>query len=111
MLEKSGARLLKNCHVRSVSEDETRPYSKNLIIYRDEFGNEIRDNSFDYVVIAFPIYKQTKDEFLINFKCCSVNSNVLYPFIIIMFYFYFISDFGLILLLELAMFIQNTQYI
>ena len=57
LVEKSQARLLLSARVKSISKSPTEPDSKNQIVYQIAEGEEVTDSLFDYVLIAFPIYK------------------------------------------------------
>jgi prenylcysteine oxidase / farnesylcysteine lyase len=55
LLKKSGATIIFNANIKLICKDKTNE-SKNMIVYENEEGNQIMDNTFDYVLIGFPIY-------------------------------------------------------
>ena len=68
LLEQSGAQLLISTHVKSIGKSASQPSTKNLIVYQTHEGQEISDDTFDYVIIALPIYNQViGDQFAIDF--------------------------------------------
>lgn len=56
LLDKSEATLLLKTQVKLISKSPSDPDSKNLIVYQTSDNEEISDNSFDYVLIAFPVH-------------------------------------------------------
>lgn len=62
LLEISGANVMLNTRVKLIAKDFSQPETKNLITYQNQMGEEILDNSFDYVLISFPIYKNVIGE-------------------------------------------------
>lgn len=69
LLEKSGAKVLWNTRVKSVSQTSTDS-AKNVIVYEDgQTGNEVTDDTFDYVLVGFPVFDQVPtDTFNLEFK-------------------------------------------
>ncbi|CAF0785178.1 unnamed protein product [Brachionus calyciflorus] len=67
LVEKAGAELRLKTKVKYISKD-SQESNKNSIVYETENGDEIQDNTFDYVIIAFPIFKNViGDDFKLNF--------------------------------------------
>lgn len=60
LLEKSGATLVNNTLVKYVGKDKENPDFKNVIIYQ-KGEEDIYDNSFDYVIISFPIHNKIEN--------------------------------------------------
>lgn len=71
LLEKSQAQVLKNTLVKLITKDEINPDSKNLIVYQTENQDEVRDNSFDYVIISCPIHDKINENFNVEFDSFS----------------------------------------
>ncbi|RNA08442.1 prenylcysteine oxidase-like [Brachionus plicatilis] len=68
LIEKSSVELKLNTQVKGIYQDPSES-DKNLIVFETEDKNEIRDNSFDYVIIAFPLYKDVfQNHFKIEFE-------------------------------------------
>ena len=68
LLEKSGAKVLKNTCIKSISKSTDNPESKNTIVYQTSDCKEIIDDSFDYVIVGFPIYNGVLgDDFKLDF--------------------------------------------
>lgn len=70
LLEKSGAKVMLNTEIKSISKSSENPDSKNVIVYQNENGEKISDDSYDYVIIGMPLYHDTisKEEFNLNFE-------------------------------------------
>ena len=67
LLEASSANVLLNTDVKLIAKDDQNP-DKNVIVYQTGDENEVQDNSFDYVIIGFPLYKGViGDEFKLDF--------------------------------------------
>ena len=70
LLEKSGATLLTNTSVKLICQDKDNKDTKNTLVYETEDGVEVSD-TFDYVVIGFPIYHGVLGKhFQIGNICC-----------------------------------------
>lgn len=68
LLEKSQAQILKNTTVKLITKDEMNPNTKNMIVYQTENKEEITDNSFDYVIVSFPIHDKIDKSFYMDFN-------------------------------------------
>jgi len=55
LLTKSGANVMKNTHVKSISKSDDNP-DKNVIVYETSDKRKVVVDDFDYVLIAMPIY-------------------------------------------------------
>ena len=62
LLELSGANVLKNTKVKVIGKSKNSPILKNSIVYQTNGEDEILDDNFDFVVISFPITKDTIGE-------------------------------------------------
>lgn len=58
LLEKSGAKLVLNAKVRTIGKSNVDPKSKNRIVYEIN-GEEMVDESFDYVIVALPLHSES----------------------------------------------------
>jgi prenylcysteine oxidase / farnesylcysteine lyase len=77
LIEKSGAIIKFNTKVKLVKKDSEQPDSKNLVVYETDNQAEICDNSFDYVIVSFPIYDLVnKNDFYLDFD--SYNELIKY---------------------------------
>jgi len=70
--EKTELNVIKNALVKYVGKDKENPDFKNVIIYQKD-GQEIYDNSFDYVILSFPIHNKIEN---FNLDFDSYNSLV-----------------------------------
>lgn len=72
LLEKSGALIKLNTKVRRISPDTNQPNTKNTLTYETNDDGLVTE-SFDYVLIAFPIYNDvlTSDNFTLDFDSAS----------------------------------------
>ncbi len=69
LAEKSEALVKFNTRIKSIGKSLDNPDAKNTIVYQDEDDKEITDNTFDYVLIAFPIYDGIiGDDFNLDFE-------------------------------------------
>lgn len=59
LIEKSGVDLRLNTNVKEICQDSSEP-QKNLVVYETKDQKECRE-LFDYVIIAFPLYKDVFD--------------------------------------------------
>ncbi len=70
LIEKSEASIKFKTRIKSIGKSLESPDSKNTIIYQNENGEEFTDSSFDYVLIAFPIYNGIiGDDFKLELEC------------------------------------------
>lgn len=68
LIENSEVQLNLKTRVKGIYKDPL-DQEKNLIIFENEDSTEITDNSFDYVIVAFPLYKDVlDDQFKIEFE-------------------------------------------
>ncbi len=56
LIEKSKPKVLVKTRVKKIGKCASCPKLKNTIVFENESGTEIVDSSFDYVIVAFPIY-------------------------------------------------------
>ncbi len=66
LLKLSGAKLMLNTAVRSISKDPNEPNAKNLVSYKRNDDKELIEEQFDYVIICFPLYKSVINEKYFN---------------------------------------------
>ncbi len=57
LIEKSKAKVLVKKFIKSINKTVSCPELKNTIVYENGNGEEIVEDCYDYVIVAFPIYK------------------------------------------------------
>jgi prenylcysteine oxidase / farnesylcysteine lyase len=69
LLKLSGAKIHLNTTVKSIGKDHsTNSSEKNLLVYQEnESQVNIVENSFDYILLAFPIYDKNLDSLKLEF--------------------------------------------
>jgi prenylcysteine oxidase/farnesylcysteine lyase len=78
LLKLSGAKLMLNTAVRSITKDPNEPNTKNLVTYKSVDSDELVEEIFDYVIICFPLYKNVINEhyFKLDFDSSSQFDNL-----------------------------------